>query len=943
MRFAIPSSERAPTGRGRLLMAALLGSSLALSAPALSADPPRASPAKRSPALESALAALESSDYPKAEIELAKIQGAEKPLALTAAARLALITGRYGDAISRAKEAQKSAAVRASATVVLADALRATGKIDEAIRALEAVQKEPGTGGLRAKLSLGDALIAVGRRSDAEAPLMEVVDAYNSGAVPDADAAALTLVGRASQLLRSPKDANRAYGEAERLDKKNIELLLDRADLFLDKYDPGHAEELTDEVLAIAPNLPDALAMLARVKLDQALDFDAAEKLIAKALAINPSHAGALAVRAGLALRDLDIPKAEEALKLGLSTNPRDLELLSLKATARFLADDRPGYEAAKKQVFANNKEYSQFYGIASEYAEWEHRYDDIVTMMREATKVDPEDAKAWAQLGVMQMRSGDETTGLQALDKAWSLDHFNVRVFNTLNLYEKSIATSYETLPSGVFRIRYPKAERAVLERYVPRMLGEAWASMKSRYGFSPTQPVQIELYENRQHFSVRTSGLPNVGIQGVCFGHVVASMTPHGEPFNWGNVLWHELGHVFAIQLSKSHVPRWFTEGLSEYETIARRPEWQREQDPDLALALRKNALPSAVDMNRAFTHAKSGADVTVAYYASSQLLVYTVEHFGMNRVVQALRAWGDGLRTEDVLKKAFGVSAKEYDDGFHAWLKARLARYDGQFMFDDRPEPLDDAKARADREKSADALAAYALSLLHAKKGDEAKAAIAAALAADPNHMTAHFLSAKLEKEPDLRELHLRAIQKAGGDGYTIRMELANVAEMRKDVPRMRAELEAASHFDPSQVEPLKGMFDIAHDAKRSDEELELLRKIAPLEQHDRRIWREYMLRLVESKAWDEAKRVGQSAVFVDIEGAETHLAYGTALGATGHHKDAIFELETALLTEPPAALAAAIHRSLAAEYRAVGNPAEGAKHDAEAAKPPPAKTP
>ena len=31
----------------------------------------------------------------------------------------------------------------------------------------------------------------------------------------------------------------------------------------------------------------------------------------------------------------------------------------------------------------------------------------------------------------------------------------------------------------------------------------------------------------------------------------------------------LWHELGHVFPIQMSKNHVPRWFTEGLTEYET--------------------------------------------------------------------------------------------------------------------------------------------------------------------------------------------------------------------------------------------------------------------------------------------------------------------------------------------------------------------------------------
>ena len=62
----------------------------------------------------------------------------------------------------------------------------------------------------------------------------------------------------------------------------------------------------------------------------------------------------------------------------------------------------------------------------------------------------------------------------------------------------------------------------------------GEAWGSMKARYGFVPTVPVQVEMYGSRQQFSVRTSGLPNIGIQGVCFGRVVAAISPKAEPFD-------------------------------------------------------------------------------------------------------------------------------------------------------------------------------------------------------------------------------------------------------------------------------------------------------------------------------------------------------------------------------------------------------------------------
>jgi hypothetical protein len=137
--------------------------------------------------------------------------------------------------------------------------------------------------------------------------------------------------------------------------------------------------------------------------------------------------------------------------------------------------------------------------------------------------------------------------------------------------------------------------------------MLGEAWGAMKVHYMFAPTTPVQVELYANREQFSVRTSGLPNIGIEGVCFGHVVAAMSPKSEPFNWGNVLWHELGHVFAIQLSKNHVPRWFTEGLSEYETMIRAGPSGARARPGALLALKKNAAGRARHEPR--VHARRG----------------------------------------------------------------------------------------------------------------------------------------------------------------------------------------------------------------------------------------------------------------------------------------------------------------------------------------------
>ena len=860
-------------------------------------------------------------------------------VAVTSFALAALLAAGTLDAQPAAVNDIASGAIKVEDTVLRAEILAAQGKTKQAIVLLEKV-KNAGTGAAvrRARLLLGEYLIRVGRRAEASAPLHEVIADYNNNTVTSQDAEGLAQVGRAAFLLRSPKDANQAYKESERADRKRVETMLWAAELFLDNYDPGHAEEEVRDALAVAPKNAAALVMMARVKLEQSLDFDAAEKLLREALALHPRHKGALAVRAGLALRDMDIDRANKVLAEGLAVDPNDLELLSLKAAARFLDDDTPGFNAAKKEVFANNPEYSRFYAIVGEYAEWEHRYDDIVAMMKEATKIDPDDAKAWAALGLTQMRSGDEVEGQKNIEKAWSKDKFNVRVYNTLNLYEKIIPNQYELVRGGIFKIRYAKDERAVMERYVPQMLDEAWASMKARYGFVPTAPVQIEMYTARQEFSVRTSGLPNMGIQGVCFGRVIAALSPNAEPFNWGNVLWHELGHVFAIQLSQSRVPRWFTEGLSEYETIARRPEWARELDPELYKAITTGKLPSAVEMNRAFTHAEDANDVTVAYYAASQMLVWTVENFGMARVVQALKLWGQGNKTPAVIKSAFGVTPEEYDAGYRSWQLQRLSRYKTQYFFMRKLQPLDESeKAAKASPNDASARVDYALSLAHANKTKDAQKELAAALAIEPKNADAHFVLSRLaldDKDFETAKKHLETMRANGNESYVTHSILADIARAQKDDAAMRFHLEAAHRLDPTQAAPLRGLYDLATKDHRESDALDALRKLALLEQHDAKVWRALLGELVSRKQWDEARRVGEGAIFVDVMGGSTHMLYARALAAMNAHDKAAWELETALLCNMKPAEKASAHALLAQELVLLGRVPEAKKHLDEA---------
>ena len=874
---------------------------------------------------------LELSAYKDAELDFRALQGGllgtEATLGL---GQILVTTGRYAEAQSELSSLLLRPDLGRRAVVWSARAARRQGDVRGAELMLRHFEADPIA--RAARLELGDVLLSEGRRAEAEPVLMKLVDDYNGDRINEHDGVGLSLVGRAAQLLRSPRDANDAYNAAERVLPSDTQLLLFRADLFLEKYDPGHAEEALNEILAKAPAEPAALVLLARVKLAQALDFDEAERLARLALTVNPKLGDAYAILVGIALRDQDLDVAAQRITEGLQAEPGNLELLSLRVAERFLADDQSGVDAAKKAVFSSNPQYSKLYSIVSEFADWEHRYDEIVRMMRDAVALDSEDGVAYGELGLNLIRAGDDAGGVAALSRAFAIDPYNVRVFNTLNLYDKTIPREYVTVEHPPFRIRYHKDERAILERYVPALLSRAWAKMVKSYDFTPETPISVELYAERENFGIRTGGLPETAIQGVCFGRTLAAMSPKNESFNLGMTLWHELSHVFHIQLSKSHVPRWFTEGLAEYETIIARPEWAREQDPDLYQALRAGRLPAVANMTRAFTRAEELSDVATAYYASSQILVSWAQTYGTPKLDEMLRQWGAGRRTPDVLKSVLGKTPDDLDREFRTFAEQRLARYATQFVPNTRSGPvalMEDAAERSPQ--SALAHTSYALALLRHGQNDKAKTEVARALSLDPKFGDAHFLDAQLaaHENPARAVAALHALIGDGHDGYAVEMLLAQTLGSNDEAGAVMA-LQAAAKLDPTQAAPEYALADFAEKQGDTAGELTALRELAQLEQHEPKVYQRLLRRLNENGEFEEAVKVGEAAIYADMEGLATHVLFAEALAKTGQRERALFELESATLCVGSAEDLADAHARLAELYLATGNRREAKKH-------------
>jgi tetratricopeptide (TPR) repeat protein len=860
------------------------------------------------------------------------------------AARKAFATGRYADAEQiAARAAIERPDLRAAAATVRAEALAAQGKLDEAEAAFAEAVLSPTA--FRARALYARLLIERGRVAEAQPLLQELIEAYNHDELGPDRAATLAYVAMAARMKRSPHDANDAFREAALADRTRVETQLEWAELFLDKRDLRHARESAEEALESNPKSPRAHVLMARLQLLQSYDFEQAEEHLAAALKVNPALVTAHVTRAAMALREMDVAVADKHLDAALAINPNHLEALSVRAAARFLADDAAGFARAKSAVLTRNPRFSRMYSIIADHAEWEHRYPELIEMAQQALAIDPEDPGAHATLAINLLRSGREKEGRPALEEAWKRDRFNAQIFNLLNLYERVIAEDYEDFSVEPFTFRMHKEERKVLEPYVPVMMRTAYGIMKQRYGFTPEGPLRLEMYADDEHFSVRTTGMPNVGVQGVCFGKVITAVSPAAGPFNWGQITWHELAHVFHLQLSKNHVPRWFTEGLAEHETVVARAEWRREEDSALYTAFAQDRVPRLIDLNRAFTQAKSPQALMTAYYLASLSVAYLVERFGWDKMRPMLIAWGEGKRTPEVFTSVLGVSIDAVDRDLRAHLKKRLSRFDRDFHIDfsayeDLPALRKAAKAAP---KNADAQAGLALGLVSIDRVDEAEQAANRALAINPKHAGALFAMTRVgleHKDIALVERSLRGILATGQDGYVLRALLARAALIGKKLDQAVVEAEAAIAIDPDQLEGYKVLLDVAVARKaRGEAHRPLARRaleaLARIDQHDPTMQLALIAALREDKDFAALRKAAENAMFLVPGHPDVHLALGEGLLAAGQAKAALVELDRAL--ELGHSRREAVEAARAEALRALGKPAVTKAKPEKPAKP------
>jgi tetratricopeptide (TPR) repeat protein len=502
---------------------------------------------------------------------------------------------------------------------------------------------------------------------------------------------------------------------------------------------------------------------------------------------------------------------AVEALDQAAKVRAGSMDEAALRVAVAFEAKDPAVLAAALKRVEEIDPRSARGLRAAGQQAAHDYRFDEASVFAKQAVERDPDDAAAHAELGLYFLRTGDEQAARAELDQSWALDTSDPVTKNLLDLLDS--LDKFEVVSDGPFIYKFPAADAAVLKPYALPLGALAYKTFSERYGFTPKGPILVEMFAKHDDFAVRTVGLMGItGALGACFGRVVTMDEPRARPpgeFSWHATEWHELAHVFTLQLSNYRVPRWLTEGISVYEEYRKQPAWGRELTLEFAAALGRGKTFGVKGLSDAF---KNPENYSLAYFEASLVVEHLVTLNGDAGLRTLLKAYADGATDTEAFTRAFGKDLDAVDTSFKAFIEQRYGAMRDAMKAPARdvdPEDLEGLKARA-AAAPGNFISQLTLGQALVKSGDFAAA------------------RAPLERAAELAP-------PASGNASPHAL-LALTAEKNGDEARARKELRALLTYDHANVNAARHLASLAAAAKSAEDQDFALRLVTDLDPYD-----------------------------------------------------------------------------------------------------------
>jgi tetratricopeptide (TPR) repeat protein len=714
----------------------------------------------------------------------------------------------------------------AASIALRARALVEQGRYGDAEKLLVAPAKaEPSSD---AALELGLLQLTLGRRTEAMRTLDRVLDGQPRSA------ADYLRMARAAYAMGSTtgdndliREANDQYlRQANRLAPDDALINTFWGELLADKYELPEA--LTSFQIALKADENNVAARMGIARLMLEANPAEAKGAIEQVLKINPRYVPAHLLAAEIALDERRRDDAKASIDEALKVNPSSLKALSLRGALAFLEGRDADFERQAQEVLKINPAYGEVYRTAGDHAARNYLFDEAVALTRRAQAIDPMNARISADLGLHLMRTGDEDAARSSLEASFKGDAFksNTLTLNLLTLLDE--IDKFETVTDGKIVFRFHPDEVAVMREYAMPLAKEALTTLEKLYQFEAKGPILIEMFPKHDDFAVRTLGLPGmIGALGACFGRVVTLDSPRARPpgeFSWRETLWHEMAHVITLQMSNNRIPRWLSEGASDFESRRRRTEWAREMEVPFVQALAQGKALKLADINEGFSDART---ISLAYFQSSLIVEHLVQAYGEPKYHEFIRSFAKGLETPEAMKQVFGASIDDIQKSFDAFVEKRSAAVRRAL---ERPETKEDASVDELKKLAAEIPESFGvhmqLGMALNKAGDKAaaiksfeRAAQLLPWATGENNPHAYIAQIALEQKDNARAIEaLEAVLKIDHADVEAARKLASLVSPGTDPARAEQAYRHVVEIDPFDASAQLGLGQLA--LKRKD---------------------------------------------------------------------------------------------------------------------------
>jgi tetratricopeptide (TPR) repeat protein len=554
----------------------------------------------------------------------------------------------------------------------------------------------------------------------------------------------------------------------EHLDPLDWRVPLMEARLLYEKDNIPQAQKALEETLTLNPSAAEAWVLLGQMSVG-AFDLATAEKIACRLVVLagrtdanqrNPSI-GASLLRARSMLRQNDPDLAEEGLADALAAHPKAPALLELRAAVQACRFDEQGlntwlatYDDASPARAGALYEAGRALSEARQYAQ-------AAALLERASARQPAWAAPIIDLGLLYIQSGEDSEALATLERATTLDPFNIRAANCLALVRQ--LAGFGILESPHFIVRFRPGNDELLAREILPVMEENHRKVagKDNGGLDHTPPRKtvIELMPDHRMFAVRIVGTPRVHTIAASTGPVIAMEAPregknHSGTYDWERVLRHEYTHTVGLSRANNRMPHWFTEAQAVY--LERGPK-DYPTCKLLARALLTDRLFDFREINTAFVRPERPTDRQQAYAQGRWMYEYIVERAGDKAPLDLLDKYAAGVREEQACLDVLGIGRAQFMDEFRTWARKQVRDWgllppEGAPDIKDLLSPADGGNPAADDE--ADQPPGQAPE--NARRGEPPSLArLEALLALHPNH-------------PDLLELTVAAnLAQSGGN--------------------------------------------------------------------------------------------------------------------------------------------------------------------------------